>query len=165
MAREGARTEAWIAAMTRVLAHLGRPAALLGQDSRPLAVNVHAGGAPERLSCELRRRFSESAQPGALDPRFDVIRFPDSPLRVVIQLDGEPDRDGPARLLAKVKGLTATETEVFVLWVRGMSAKEIAEERGCSPHTVKVHVKRIGSKLGVTKRVEMMMLVARLGAE
>lgn len=50
--------------------------------------------------------------------------------------------------------LSARETEVLVLIVKGMSNKQIAATLGIAEHTVKNHVKSILSKLGVEDRTQ-----------
>ena len=57
--------------------------------------------------------------------------------------------------------LTQREREVFQTVANGMSNREIALKLRLSEHTVKQHLKRIFEKLGVSSRVELVLLVAR----
>ena len=50
--------------------------------------------------------------------------------------------------------LSARETEVLTLIVKGMSNKQIAATLNIAEHTVKNHVKSILSKLGVEDRTQ-----------
>lgn len=54
--------------------------------------------------------------------------------------------------------LSPRETEVFSLFVRGHSAKFIAEELVISLHTVKTHIKRIYEKMDVHSKDELIAL-------
>lgn len=54
--------------------------------------------------------------------------------------------------------LSPRETEVFALFVRGHSAKFIAEELVVSLHTVKTHIKRIYEKMDVHSKDELIAL-------
>jgi two-component system response regulator DevR len=57
--------------------------------------------------------------------------------------------------------LTEREREVFEAVAHGMSNREIALKLHLSEHTVKQHLKRIFEKLGVSSRVELVLLVAK----
>ncbi|WP_345540281.1 helix-turn-helix transcriptional regulator [Phytohabitans rumicis] len=52
-------------------------------------------------------------------------------------------------------GLTATELAITRMVAQGMSNREIAEKRGCSPHTVDSHLRNIFQKVGVNSRVAL----------
>lgn len=60
--------------------------------------------------------------------------------------------------------LTAREREVLDLIARGQTNKAIGRELAISPATVKVHVERIISKLGVGDRTEAAVLAVRAGS-
>lgn len=51
-------------------------------------------------------------------------------------------------------GLTKTEQEILAMLAAGMSYKEIAVARVCSPGTVKSHAHQIYVRLGVGKKAE-----------
>jgi two-component system, NarL family, response regulator LiaR len=59
--------------------------------------------------------------------------------------------------------LTARETEVLALIVRGRANKVIAQELGISEKTVKAHVGRVLAKLGVADRTQAALLAVRTG--
>lgn len=54
--------------------------------------------------------------------------------------------------------LTRKEREVMELAVNGYSNKQISKELYISPNTVKTHMKKIFSKLGIQKRSELILL-------
>ena len=62
-------------------------------------------------------------------------------------------------------GLTPREREVLALVSAGGANKEIARQCGVSEETVKHHLTRIFSKLGVSNRTELAMLAARHGLD
>lgn len=61
--------------------------------------------------------------------------------------------------VAEEYGLSARETEVFMLLARRMEAKAIADELFVSFNTVRTHIKNIYAKLGVHNRREMQDLL------
>ena len=69
-----------------------------------------------------------------------------------------PSQPELASLLLRLHGLTRRERQVAELLMRGLTADEIAERLYISRFTVQDHVKAIYSKLGVTSRVELLML-------
>jgi DNA-binding NarL/FixJ family response regulator len=64
---------------------------------------------------------------------------------------------------ASLSELTPREAEVLILVASGLSNGEIAEELVLSEATVKTHVKRILSKLGVRDRVQAVVLAYEAG--
>lgn len=67
-------------------------------------------------------------------------------------LRGEPDAAGPGPSQVADHGLTEREAEVLNLMARGLSNTEIAGSLVLSGKTVKNHINRAFSKLGVTSR-------------
>jgi len=70
------------------------------------------------------------------------------------------DQEADSLLLAKRRAaplpdtLTARELEVLQFLARGLKNRQIAEQLTLSPGTVKIHVQRIISKLGVSDRTQ-----------
>lgn len=62
-----------------------------------------------------------------------------------------------------VADLTARETEVLVQIARGRSNAQIADEFVVSVNTVKTHIKRVLSKLGVHSRAEAVVVAYETG--
>jgi DNA-binding NarL/FixJ family response regulator len=82
----------------------------------------------------------------------EALLTPEVTRRLVAEFtDG---RDGPADVMEAIERLTAREREVLVLVARGLSNSEIAGWLTVSLETVKTHVKRIFTKLGVRDRAQ-----------
>jgi DNA-binding NarL/FixJ family response regulator len=84
-----------------------------------------------------------------------------------------PGTDGPARpggvryvpdLRGMPRALTHREQEILQLAANGHPNREIAEELGLSPLTIKSHLGRIGRKLGSGDRAQLVLLALRAGA-
>lgn len=97
-----------------------------------------------------------------------------SGVRIVLSKETEPDAIGVA-IDAVVKGgsrmapgsrlpaLTPREREVLEALLKGRAPKEIAEDLGLGPSTIKDHVANLYSKLMVHDRVGLILTARRLG--
>jgi DNA-binding CsgD family transcriptional regulator len=65
--------------------------------------------------------------------------------------------------LPKIIGLTPTELELVHLLTQGKSAKEIAEIRSISLHTINTHRKNIFRKVGVNNLQELIKYALKNG--
>jgi DNA-binding NarL/FixJ family response regulator len=82
--------------------------------------------------------------------------------RRLLERFAAPDA-GPAALPASLRSLTDRETEVLRLVARGLSNAEIAEELVVAETTVKTHVARVLTKLGLRDRVQAVVLAYESG--
>jgi DNA-binding NarL/FixJ family response regulator len=80
--------------------------------------------------------------------------------RLIEEYLRHPPVDGEPHALA---GLTDRERQVLVLMARGLSNDEIAGELVVAQATVKTHVNRVLAKLGVTTRVQAVVLAYESG--
>lgn len=77
-----------------------------------------------------------------------------------------PEEDGAANApdvelasLARKRGLSARENEVFTLLAKGSSSTDIQQALGISPNTVKTHLRHVYRKMGVHSLDELRALV------
>jgi len=92
--------------------------------------------------------------------RGDALIAPGVTKRLIEQFARSAPAGAPPAALA---ALTPREAEVLILVAGGLSNGEIAEELVLSQATVKTHVKRILSKLGVRDRVQAVVLAYEAG--
>lgn len=71
----------------------------------------------------------------------------------------------PENVHPRLRDLTEREQDVLRLIAKGFSNKHIAEELSIAEGTVKVHVKRLLSKLGLNSRVEAAVFALEQGFE
>jgi DNA-binding NarL/FixJ family response regulator len=90
----------------------------------------------------------------------DALIAPSITKRLIEQFTRAAPPTQPPEALAE---LTPREVEVLTLIARGMSNGEIAAELVLSEATVKTHVKRVLSKLGVRDRVQAVVLAYEAG--
>jgi DNA-binding CsgD family transcriptional regulator len=63
------------------------------------------------------------------------------------------------QFVSKTKTLSPAERSVFNIYVKGFTAKEIAEQMFLSINTIKTHTKHIFAKLGVASREELLLYI------
>ena len=105
----------------------------------------------QALSMQIMRRIAKEDAP--------TERTQDEPVRNSSATDEVPDNP-----VASVKhGLTPRESEVLVHLVRGRTNRQIGEDLHLSLSTVKRHLERIISKLGVSDRTQAAVMAVELG--
>ena len=79
----------------------------------------------------------------------------------VLVLLVEPGRPAQldAELVASALGLTETESQVAVALAIGKTASDMAQERGLKVSTVRFHINRIYTKLGLSRQTDLIRLV------
>lgn len=70
-----------------------------------------------------------------------------------------------AHFVENITTLSAAERAVFDLYLKGLTAREIAETLYLSINTIKTHNRRIYAKLNVSSRKELMAFIRRMQAE
>ena len=77
-----------------------------------------------------------------------------------------PDRDadGAGGLIQDGERLTTRERQILSLLANGGTGRQIADELGLSPTTVRTHIQNIRAKLRLGSRLEATALVAGLGS-
>ncbi|HEU5156236.1 MAG TPA: response regulator transcription factor [Streptosporangiaceae bacterium] len=93
--------------------------------------------------------------------RGDALLAPQVTSRLIREFTRQ--RRTAPRPLAELTSLTARETEVLVLIAGGLSNAEIAARLVVSEHTVKTHVARVFTKLGLRDRAQAVMLAYESG--
>lgn len=98
-----------------------------------------------------------------------VARPPEPPVGPVVDSDVPVGpRPSGVRYVPDLRGmprvLTQREQEILQLAANGHPNREIAEQLGLSPLTIKSHLGRIGRKLGSGDRAQLVLLALRAGA-
>lgn len=104
--------------------------------------------------------FEVTLRDGAGEPllaRLRLVRNAGDTPFVVIDLE-KPGVDPSVSTVAERFGLTRAETKVLGFVASGLRDREIAERTFTSQHTVRTHIGRILSKLGVHSRLEALLL-------
>ena len=107
----------------------------------------------------------KDAQPEALVAAVRAVAAGDALLApgITRRLIEEFARRRPQKTVSGLGDLTDRELEVFKLVVRGLSNAEIAERLFLGESTVKTHVGRVLSKLGIRDRVQLVVLAYESG--
>jgi DNA-binding CsgD family transcriptional regulator len=114
------------------------------------AARARAGGYSDSIP-SVRLRLKTGAW---LHVRATHLARPDCKVRTAVLLErGRAEHVAP--LIARAKQLTARETEIAMLVLRGLSTGEIAAALFISPYTVQDHLKSIFEKVGVRGRREL----------
>jgi len=82
---------------------------------------------------------------------------------VIPEIGGWEENLGEAQSGRVSEPLTNREWEVLRLLGQGVATREIARRLHIAPHTVRSHVQRVMSKLGVHSRLEAVALARRTG--
>ena len=112
-------------------------------------------------SCSRRLRRKRSLAAIHIVAKGNALIAPAVTRAVIEELGRRPAR---ADLAARLDELTPREREVLGLLARGLSNAEIAKELVIGEGTVKTHVARILSKLGVRDRVQAVVFAYESGA-
>jgi DNA-binding NarL/FixJ family response regulator len=113
-----------------------------GEAPAPTAGRTDPDGAAASTAAVRAWNGADDPDPGARPPG----------VRYVPDLRGMP------------RALTHREQEILQLAAHGHPNREIAEELGLSPLTIKSHLGRIGRKLGSGDRAQLVLLALRAGA-
>lgn len=89
-----------------------------------------------------------------LDIHASLMPGPTGDTRIAVVVEAADPR-ATMPLLLSARGLTARESEVALLVLRGSSTNEIVDQLHLSPHTVQDHLKAIFDKTGVRSRREL----------
>ena len=119
---------------------------------------LRAGAAGFLLKSAPAERLTEAVRTVATG---ESLLDPVITTRLVEHFLARPDFD-PA-LRARLDGLTPREREILALLARGLSNAEMGRELFLSDTTIKSHVTRMLSKLGVNSRVQAVVLAYETG--
>lgn len=83
--------------------------------------------------------------------------------KIVVRMSNQEEESSPAGEENDVEMLTSRELEVLQLLARGMSNRQIAEKLVISDRTVQAHLTNIFAKMGISSRLEAVLLGIRRG--
>jgi DNA-binding NarL/FixJ family response regulator len=127
--------------------------AVVGSEADAAAV-IRAGAAGALLEDATPQRLADAVRAIALGNR--VV-----PLAVAQHLAAQPL--APARYAARLDELTSRERDVLALMARGLSNHEIGVQLFVCETTVKTHVTRVLSKLGIRSRAQAVVVAYESG--
>jgi DNA-binding CsgD family transcriptional regulator len=135
-----------------------------------LAVDV-AAGAGVHLSEPVR--ITRPSGAGSLlvvpvplpPPSFELWTLSDAARVMVLMIDPCSPAGSAGSILQKGFGLTPAEARVAALVGGGLSGPRTAQALGVSPATVKTHLARCFSKMGIQSQVELARMLAALPAD
>ena len=106
----------------------------------------------EDMSAGLAVRFDD------LDRRLDAIEGDLAAIKA--RMDG-PQRIDP-QVVASYTGLTLAQSRVAVMLADGNTVRDIVLKTGAKENSVRAHIKRIHSKLGVSTQAQVVRIVLQL---
>ncbi len=148
----------------------GRLLPMHDADARSLdeAIRAISGGARQVHAPALRTVVVRGPAPSDPATVIDVIALPQrgleligSPRVLLVARGRHHDDSHKTAILQSLYGLTAAEADIALQLVAGKPVDAIATGRGVSTGTVRLQIKTLLAKVGVSRQVE---LVARLGA-
>jgi DNA-binding NarL/FixJ family response regulator len=95
--------------------------------------------------------------------RGEALLSPRATRSLIARFLAEPRSGAPAAADTTLDALTDREREMVTLAARGLSNEDIAGRLYLSPLTVKTHVNRAMSKLGVRDRAQLVVLAYQTG--
>jgi DNA-binding CsgD family transcriptional regulator len=151
------------------------------------AGRLYAAHAPDHkaLSDALGASIDTQASPGALAPQTVIIRGEHADTTLVLDVFALPSqcptdylsfeprvlvvargpRGDDARkvsILDTVYGLTSAESDIGLLIARGKTPEAIAMNRGVAVGTVRAQIKTTLAKLGVSRQIDLVLLLGQL---
>ena len=106
----------------------------------------------EDLGVGLAMRFDD------LDRRLDAI---ESDLAAIKARTNGPQRIDP-QVVASHTGLTLAQSRVAIMLADGNTMRDIVLKTGAKENSVRTHIKRIHSKLGVSTQAQVVRIVLQL---
>jgi DNA-binding CsgD family transcriptional regulator len=150
----------WMSPRARALLGHGPLAPSLVCAARRLAQTVLAR-AVKAAPLELRVHFNVHARVG-VDAELSIARTPSGERIIAVGLEQtDPPRAQVAGAAMRF-GLTVAEADVLAMMANGLSNAAIAGRFGIALPTVKTHVHRVIQKMGVTSRLQAVLLARKL---